>query len=42
MARCSICYTVLAEGEAVTACPECQQDYHKQCWDEIGGCGSYG
>jgi len=42
MARCSICYTVLAQGEAVIACPECQQDYHKQCWDEIGGCGSYG
>jgi hypothetical protein len=42
MARCSICYTVLAQGEPVTACPECQQDYHKSCWDEIGGCGSYG
>jgi hypothetical protein len=42
MARCSICYTVLAHGEPVTSCPECQQDYHKSCWDEIGGCGSYG
>jgi hypothetical protein len=42
MARCSICYTVMNQGEAVTACPECQTDYHKSCWDEIGGCGSYG
>lgn len=42
MARCAICYTVLGQGEPVTACPECQQDYHKSCWDEIGGCGSYG
>lgn len=42
MARCSICYTVLAEGEPVTGCPECRQDYHKTCWDEIGGCGTYG
>jgi hypothetical protein len=42
MARCSICYTILAPNEPVTACPECQQDYHKSCWDEIGGCGSYG
>jgi hypothetical protein len=42
MARCSICYTVLNQGEPVTACPECRQDYHKSCWDEIGGCGSYG
>lgn len=42
MARCSICYTVLAKGEVVTACPDCKTDYHKTCWDEIGGCGSYG
>jgi len=42
MARCSICYTVLSAGEPVTACPECKTDYHKTCWDEIGGCGSYG
>ncbi len=42
MARCSICYTVLREGEPVTGCPECRQDYHKTCWDEIGGCGTYG
>jgi len=42
MARCSICYTVLREGEPVTGCPECKQDYHKTCWDEVGGCGTYG
>jgi len=42
MARCSICYTVIGEREPVTACPECRQDYHAMCWDEIGGCGTYG
>jgi Prokaryotic RING finger family 1 len=42
MSRCSICYTVLAEGEAVTGCPDCHTDYHATCWNEIGGCGSYG
>jgi hypothetical protein len=42
MARCAICYTLIAQAEVATACPECQQDYHKSCWDEIGGCGSYG
>jgi Prokaryotic RING finger family 1 len=42
VARCSICYTVLRDGEPVTGCPECRQDYHKTCWDEIGGCGTYG
>lgn len=42
MARCSICYTILADGEAVTTCAECHTDYHQSCWVEIGGCGSYG
>jgi Prokaryotic RING finger family 1 len=42
MARCSICYTVIRDGEPVTDCPECKSDYHKSCWDEIGGCGTYG
>lgn len=42
MARCSICYTILAEGEAVTTCADCHTDYHQSCWVEIGGCGSYG
>jgi hypothetical protein len=42
MARCSICYTILSQGEPSTACPECQQEYHASCWKEIGGCGSYG
>lgn len=42
MARCSICYTLITEGEPTTACPECKQDYHQTCWNEIGGCGTYG
>ena len=42
MTRCSICYTMVNQGEALTTCPECQQDYHASCWTEIGGCGSYG
>jgi hypothetical protein len=40
--RCSICYTILSETDPVTVCPDCKQDYHKSCWDDIGGCGSYG
>lgn len=23
-------------------CTACQQAYHQSCWNEIGGCGSYG
>ena len=41
-ARCSICYTALRDDDARKACPECRQDYHLMCWDEIGGCGTYG
>lgn len=42
MARCSICYTVINQSELVTNCPECRSEYHSTCWDEIGGCGTYG
>src|SRR5438874_11453912 len=43
MARCSICYTMIRDdAEAATACPECHTDYHQTCWNEIGGCGTYG
>jgi hypothetical protein len=41
-ARCSICGTRIREAEAVKACPDCRQDYHQSCWDEIGGCATYG
>jgi hypothetical protein len=40
--RCSICGTRVREGDDVTSCPECTQDYHRGCWDEIGGCATYG
>ncbi len=40
--RCSICGTLVRDGEPARACPECLQDYHLGCWDEIGGCATYG
>jgi len=42
MARCAICHTIIQASERTTSCPECRQDYHGACWDEIGGCGTYG
>jgi hypothetical protein len=42
MSRCSICYTRMSADEARTECPDCRTGYHRSCWDEIGGCGSYG
>lgn len=42
MARCAICYTVVGASEASQQCPDCKTDYHQSCWNEIGGCGTYG
>jgi len=41
MARCSICQTLIRNDDEATACPECTQDYHRSCWDELGGCATY-
>lgn len=42
MASCLICQTLIREEEARCRCPECQQDYHQSCWDQLGGCATYG
>lgn len=42
MARCSICYTLVKPDDEVQACAECQQEYHRACWTELGGCATYG
>jgi len=39
---CPICQTAIAAAEAVVACPDCDQTHHRDCWEEIGGCGTYG
>jgi hypothetical protein len=41
-ARCSICYTRIADGTPAHECPDCRQGYHASCWKEIGGCATYG
>lgn len=40
--RCSICHTLVRPGENSYDCPTCHQGYHQECWDEIGGCATYG
>jgi hypothetical protein len=42
MARCTICHTLIQPADSVAACPECSQEYHRECWDELGGCATYG
>lgn len=39
---CPICQTVLHESDETHACPLCQQVHHRPCWDEVGGCSTYG
>lgn len=40
--KCPICQTAMAVGEDCVTCPACDQQHHRECWGEIGGCGSYG
>jgi hypothetical protein len=42
MARCSICHTLIQEGEESRKCDQCGQEYHAQCWTENRGCATYG
>jgi hypothetical protein len=39
---CNICQSLLLPGDATTACPECSQTYHAECWNENHGCAAYG
>lgn len=38
---CQICQSSVA-GEPGVTCPDCQQVQHRDCWGEVGGCGTYG
>jgi hypothetical protein len=42
MERCSICHTLIRPGEETETCPECRSSYHAACWEELGGCATYG
>jgi uncharacterized membrane protein len=41
-ATCPICQTVLHPGDPTRDCPLCRQVHHIDCWDEVGGCSTYG
>lgn len=41
-ATCPICQTSIAATEFIVTCPQCDQVHHRECWSEIGGCGTYG
>ncbi len=39
---CPICQSTISGGENCVTCPGCDQVHHRDCWAEIGGCGTYG
>lgn len=39
---CPFCRTEIKAGEAVKACPSCGLAHHQACWDENGGCSTFG
>ncbi|MFC1612194.1 RING finger protein [Myxococcota bacterium] len=40
--RCAICQTTIGDGEEVGRCSKCDTPFHVECWDENGGCATYG
>lgn len=41
-ALCQICQTATTAEDDCVVCPICQQIHHQDCWNEVGGCGTYG
>jgi hypothetical protein len=41
-ALCPICQSGIVADEPVVVCPTCDQVHHEACWQEIGGCSTYG
>jgi hypothetical protein len=39
---CPICQSPLGTTEEILTCPECEQVHHRECWEEVGGCSTYG
>lgn len=40
--NCPICRDPLLPDEAIKTCEECEYDFHRECWDVTGGCGTRG
>ena len=40
--RCKACHNQIMSRQKSTTCPACGQSHHKECWENNGGCASYG
>jgi hypothetical protein len=41
-AKCPYCMWELRPSQAAVACSDCGVTYHEDCWQENGGCGTFG
>lgn len=39
---CPYCGMAIASNDISVFCPECQMEYHLDCWNDGGGCATYG
>ncbi|MDR1642351.1 MAG: hypothetical protein LBT59_21890, partial [Clostridiales bacterium] len=39
---CPFCKTAIDAYEEAVACPACGIPHHKDCWEENGGCATFG
>ena len=39
---CQVCGESLADGRPVVRCTQCQTAHHKDCWDYMGSCSTFG
>jgi len=39
---CPYCQTPIKPGASTVICPKCNIPHHKECWEENGGCTTYG
>jgi hypothetical protein len=40
--RCSICKILIPSSDVPSVCAECNSAYHQVCWEQLGGCATYG
>ena len=40
--KCLICKNPILPEEEIKTCEKCKYDFHLECWNENGGCGTPG
>ena len=40
--ECPFCKTPFKDGEDIVVCDSCEMPHHRACWEENGGCTTFG